>query len=103
MYVISQWWTLGGKETEESVFTRLCSEKLSLTAQDCTVLREIALLSSNAVLYGHYCPEGDYPACWIRVTRDDRLGGLEQLGKCTILQLSNGIYSDIKSNNSDFR
>ena len=71
MYVISQWWTLGGKETEESIFTKLCSEKLNLDAQDCSVLRKIALLSSDAVLYGHYCPEGDYPVCWVKVTRDD--------------------------------
>ena len=81
MYVISQWWTLGGKESEESIFTRLCYEKLGQTTKDCSVLREMALLSSDAILYGHYCPEGDHPACWLGVTRDDRLGGLEQLGK----------------------
>ena len=80
MYVISQWWVLGGKETEESIFTRLCSKKLDLSAGDCSVLREIALLSSDAILYGHYCPEGDYPACWLKASRDDRLGGLHQLG-----------------------
>ena len=84
MYIISQWWTLGGKETEVAIFTRLCSEQLNLNTQDCSVLREIALLSSDAVLHGHYCPEGDYPACWIGVTRDDRLGGLQQLGDSTV-------------------
>ena len=83
MYVISQWWNLGGNESEESIFSGLCSKKFYLTTQDCSVFREIALLSSDAVLYGHYCPEGDYPACWTGVTRDDRLGGLEQLGKKT--------------------
>ena len=85
MYIIAQWWSLGGKETEESIFTRLCFEKLSLTAEDCSELREIALLSSNAILYGHYCPEGDYSACWVQVTRDDRLGGLQQLGTSEIM------------------
>ena len=45
----------------------------------------LALLSGDATLYGHYCPEGDYRACWDAFTRDDRLGGLKQIGKELIL------------------
>ena len=81
VYVLSQWWTLGGKESEESIFSRFCSEKLKLSRQDCSIFHELALLSGNATLHGHYCPEGDYRACWDAFTGDDRLGGLQQIGK----------------------
>ena len=82
VYVLSQWWINGGKETEESIFFHLCSDKLKLSTQDCGIFRELALLSTgNATLYGHYCPEGDYSACWDSFTGDDRLGGLQQIGK----------------------
>ena len=80
VFVLSQWWINGGKESEESVFSRLCSEKLKLSTEDCGIFRELALLSGDATLYGHYCPEGDYRACWDAFTRDDRLGGLQQIG-----------------------
>ena len=76
VYVLSQWRINDGKESEESIFIRL---KLKLSIQDCGVFRELALLSGNATLYGHYCPEGDYRACWDAFTRDDRLGELQQI------------------------
>lgn len=42
------------------------------------VFRNVALLSQAVVRDGHYCPEGDFANCW-SWTRDDRLGGLDQL------------------------
>ena len=89
VYVLSQWWTLGGKESEESIFSRLCSDKLKLSTRDRSIFRDLALLSGYATLYGHYCPEGDYRACWDAFTGDDRLGGLQQIGKELCLS---GIY-----------
>lgn len=67
--------------TEEEAFAQVVEEMWGIDPASVAgqTLRAIALNSSQAVLNGHYCPEGDYDNCWIW-TRDDRLGGLQQLG-----------------------
>jgi hypothetical protein len=55
----------------------------TLPREACSNLREAALLSDRAMLYGRYCLESGtvkaYSGCWIW-TRDDRIGGFGALG-----------------------
>jgi hypothetical protein len=69
---------------EAAIFDEYAREILKLDAEDATRLRELALLSSRAILLGRYCEPFDkalrekvLPAAnWMR---DDRLGGIRQL------------------------
>ncbi len=70
---------------EEDIFREYAAEKLGLAGDDIGKFRELCLLSSRAILKGRHCEAFDSlldesvlpTACWMR---DDRLGGLEQLG-----------------------
>ena len=78
--VLSRWWTELGARSEDDVFRSVVPEIFDgCDAKKCIdSLRSIALLSSNMILKGQW---GTKPSCgtWMR---DDRMGGLDQLGGC---------------------
>eukprot|EP01059_Diplonema_ambulator_P030998 TRINITY_DN5552_c1_g1_i2.p1 TRINITY_DN5552_c1_g1~~TRINITY_DN5552_c1_g1_i2.p1 ORF type:complete len:604 (+),score=83.66 TRINITY_DN5552_c1_g1_i2:46-1812(+) len=77
---LAHWVTSNGTATEEQIFlTKTCPQFIESdqAAALCPVLYNLSITSATAMLYSHYCPE--HPgACW-GWTRDDRLGGLDQL------------------------
>lgn len=62
--------------------TRLNTTESGRLDGACKSLHAAARIADRALLYGRYCLEtghGSYGACWIW-TRDDRIGGLDELG-----------------------
>lgn len=70
---------------EQALFDEYATKKLGLDSGDVIRFRQLCLLSSDAILKGRHCEAFDKllgesllpTACWMR---DDRLGGMEQLG-----------------------
>eukprot|EP01060_Flectonema_neradi_P006145 TRINITY_DN14105_c3_g1_i1.p1 TRINITY_DN14105_c3_g1~~TRINITY_DN14105_c3_g1_i1.p1 ORF type:complete len:598 (+),score=85.70 TRINITY_DN14105_c3_g1_i1:85-1878(+) len=78
--VISSWFKHNATLSEEAVFKNIaCPYALpGADATSCSLLYNISILSATAMLNSHYCPE--HPGkCWGFI-RDDRLGGLSQIG-----------------------
>ena len=80
---VSKWFTEDGAVSEKDIFKQhACPYALpgagGPNSHGCDLLYNISLLSAEAMLYSHYCPEVA-GKCW-GWTRDDRLGGLSQVG-----------------------
>ena len=83
-YVLAQY-VENPTRSEDEIFHEYAVEKLQLTASDAARFRKLCLLSARGVLRGRHCEAFDRElkgavlptACWMR---DDRLGGIEQLG-----------------------
>jgi len=77
-FVLSRWWRERGSRREEDVFEEIVPElfKGCDTVECVKAFRDVMKMSSNMVLHGQY---GTNPYCsmWMR---DDRMGGLDQLG-----------------------
>ena len=63
--------------SEETLFSSYL-EEAGFDSVSIKIIREIACLSSEAVLAGRYCSFGEIDKLWMR---DDVIGGLGQLGK----------------------
>ena len=75
--VLAKWWTEKGARSEDDVFRSVVPDIFQGCAGACVdAMRSIALMSSDMVLKGQW---GTVPSCgtWMR---DDRMGGLSQLG-----------------------
>ena len=70
-------WIKNPSLNEETIFYSFL-EELGFDNKSRNLLREIALLSSDAVLKGRYCKYDRVDILWMR---DDVIGGLNQLGK----------------------
>jgi hypothetical protein len=68
-------WLRNTSADEESIFHHYL-EELGFRRNSRMLLREISLLSSDAVLKGRYCAWGKVDKLWMR---DDVIGGLKQL------------------------
>lgn len=77
-------WAADPSQDEPTLFRNFCIQVLSMSPQDASVLRELCLTSSQALLEGRYCGiyeqqarlDGLSPSNWMR---DDRIGGMKQL------------------------
>lgn len=78
-YVISRW-AKAPELSEESIFNEY-AEKIGLKGSDIKSFRDLCLLSSQAVLKGHYCFDGDNTdLSYLFWTRDDFIGGTSRPG-----------------------
>lgn len=73
------------KKPEPEIFAGFCRDSLGMDTASTAAFRKACLLSSQALLLGRYCAA--YDAQWQEATiptelwmRDDRLGGMDQLG-----------------------
>ena len=77
-HVLSRWWNESGRRSEEEIFFEIIPELFDgCDSTECVrAFRQVAQMSSDMVLHGQW---GTTPYCstWMR---DDRMGGLDQLG-----------------------